>query len=350
MLPFRILRQKLLVALLFAALTASAQVQSFRIACLAFYNVENLFDTIKSPNTNDYDFLPDGIYRWNSERYQKKLNDLAFVIRQIGTSRLHSGPTLLGLCEIENREVVEDLMNTPPLAEMNYGIVHHPSPDRRGVGVALAYQRNRFEVLDSRSAELNIPDNPDFRTRNQLVVSGVLDGLDTLHVVVVHYPSKRGGERRSAPLRNAAAQLTRSIVDSIYATNENAKIVILGDFNDDPDSRAILRTLGARPTPEATERGGLHNTSHRAFKSGIGSYAWNDSWTMIDQIIVSQPLLSSDRSTYTFWNFNVFNPEFLKQKDGRFRGYPWRMFAGTTYLGGYSDHFPVYIFLVRAAE
>ncbi|MDR2938171.1 MAG: endonuclease/exonuclease/phosphatase family protein [Prevotellaceae bacterium] len=346
----KIFRFALLLALTLNVSLCFAQKQKYMAACIAFYNLENLFDTIDSPNTDDAEFLPGGPYRWSAERYAQKQRNMASVIRKIGTEMLPAGPTLLGVCEIENRLVVEDLVKTAPLSEMGYGIAYEPSPDARGVGVALIYQQNRFRVLGTRSAILSIEGMPDFRTRNQLVVSGVLDGVDTLHVVVMHWPSKRGGEKRSKPLRDGAAKLCRSVVDSLYAVSANAKIILMGDFNDNPESASVQKVLGARTAPEKTERKGLYNTSYKSYREGNGSYAWNDSWDLIDQIIVSEPLLGKDYSTYKFLRYKVFNAEFLKQKDGRYAGYPWRTFSGTTFIGGYSDHFPTYIMLIRNAE
>jgi endonuclease/exonuclease/phosphatase family metal-dependent hydrolase len=343
------IRQALFSTLLLVALTAAAQKQKYMAACVAFYNLENLFDTIKSPNTNDDDFLPDGPYKWNTEKYHHKLNTMASVIRQIGTDVTPAGPALIGVCEIENRAVLEDLIVTPPIDAMDYDIAYHRSPDARGVGVGLLYQKNRFRVLGTRSALVTIPNMPDFRTRNQLVVTGILDGVDTLHVVVMHWPSKRGGEKRSAPLRDGAAKLCRSIVDSLYAANPNAKIILMGDLNDSPNSSSVLKVLGARTTPEKTEKNGIFNPAYKLFKDGIGSYYWNDSPEILDQIMVSYPLLGKDYSSYKFLRYKIFNADFLIQKDGRYKGYPWRTFSGTTFIGGYSDHFPTYILLIRNA-
>jgi len=343
------IRQALLSTLLLVALTVSAQKQKYMAACVAFYNLENLFDTIKSPNTFDDDFLPNGSYKWNTEKYLHKLHTMASVIRQIGTDVVPAGPTMLGVCEIENRAVVEDLIATPPIDAMGYDIAYHPSPDARGVGVALLYQKNRFRVLGTRSALISIPNMPNFRSRNQLVVSGVLDGVDTLHVVVMHWPSKRGGEKRSKPLRDGAARLARSIVDSLYDVNPNAKIILMGDLNDNPSSTSVQKVLNARPTPEKTEARGIYNAAYKSYKDGIGSYAWNDSWDLLDQIMLSKPLLDKDYSSYKFLRYSIFNADFLKQKDGRYKGYPWRTYSGTNFVGGYSDHFPAYILLIRNA-
>jgi hypothetical protein len=323
-----------------------AQKQKYMPACLAFYNLENLFDTLKSPNTNDADFLPDGANKWTAKRYEHKQRSLASAICKIGAEGLPAGPAILGVAEVENRQVLEDLIKTPPLSELDYGIVHYDSPDERGVDVGLLYRKSLFRVLGSRSVRLTISDIPNFRSRDQLVVSGLLNG-ELIHAIVVHWPSRRGGEKRSKPLRNGAAALCRSIVDSLYSADNNAKIIIMGDLNDDPDNESIASILKARPSAEKTEKGGLYNTMYRWFKDGVGSLAWNDSWNLFDQIIVSEPLLGKDFSTYKFYKSGIFNKDFLTQKEGRYAGYPLRTYSGGAFTGGYSDHFPAYIYLLK---
>ncbi|MDR0415092.1 MAG: endonuclease/exonuclease/phosphatase family protein [Prevotellaceae bacterium] len=330
-------------------LTASmgfAQKQKYTVACVAFYNLENLFDTIKSPNTDDAEFLPNSINRWTSERYEYKQRNMAAAIHKIGADLAPSGPTILGVAEIENRLVLEDLIKTPPLNEVDYGIVHYDSPDPRGVDVGLIYQTSRFSVLSSRPVRLKIPERPGFRTRDLLMVSGLLDG-ELVHLIVMHWPSRRGGEKVSKPLRNGAAALCRTIVDSLYSADPNAKIIVMGDLNDDPSSKSLTSVLKARSSVNKTEKGGLYNTMYGWFKKGIGSLAWSDSWNLFDQIIVSETLLGKDFTTYKFHKSGVFNEDFLKQKDGRYAGYPFRTYSGNTFIGGYSDHFPTYIFLMR---
>ncbi len=344
------IRKTLVVALVLATTaTCFAQKQKYMAACVAFYNLENLFDTIKSPDTDDREFLPDGVYKWNGERYKYKLNNMASVIRKIGADVTPTGPAILGVSEIENKLVLEDLISTAPLDIMGYDIVHYDSPDARGVDVGLIYQKSRFQVTGSRSVRLAIPDMPNFRTRDQLVVSGLLDG-EPIHVIVMHWPSRRGGEKRSKPLRDGAAALCKSIVDSIYKVEAGAKIIIMGDFNDDPTNASVTKILKARPSIGQTEKGGLYNPTYKFFQEGIGSLAYDDNWNLFDQIIVSEPLLGKDYSSYKFLRFKIFNEDFLKQKDGRYAGYPWRTFSGTTFIGGYSDHFPTYVLLIRNAS
>ncbi|MDR3187572.1 MAG: endonuclease/exonuclease/phosphatase family protein [Prevotellaceae bacterium] len=336
----------LLPALLPMAKDAFAQKQRYTTACIAFYNLENLFDTINSPNTNDSEFLPDGPYRWTAERYGQKLRNMAAVIRRIGAKGFPTAPTILGVAEVENRLVLEDLIKTPPLNELDYGIVHYDSPDARGVDVGLLYRKSHFRVLGSRSARLKVQGAPRLRSRDQLVVSGLLNG-ELMHIIVMHWPSRRGGERRSKPLRDGAAALCRSLVDSLYRADANAKIIVMGDLNDDPNNESLTGILKARPSVEETEKGGLYNTMYHWFKDGIGSMAWRDSWNLFDQIIVSEPLLGKDFSTYKLYKSGVFNEDFLKQKDGRYAGYPFRTYSGGAFIGGYSDHFPTYVYLMR---
>ncbi|MDR1416869.1 MAG: endonuclease/exonuclease/phosphatase family protein [Prevotellaceae bacterium] len=336
----------LLALLLLAATAGFTQKQKYVVACVAFYNLENLFDTIKSPNTDDSEFLPNGDNKWTAERYEHKQRNMASAIRRIGSEMLPSGPTILGVAEVENRLVLEDLIKTSPLSEADYGIVHYDSPDARGVDVGLIYQASRFRVLGSRSVPLKIADMPYFRTRDQLLVSGLLDG-ELVHIIVMHWPSRRGGEKRSQPLRNGAAALCRSIVDSLYSADSNAKIIIMGDLNDDPTNKSLTKILKASSSVEKTEKGGLHNTMYRWFKDGVGSLAWDDSWSLFDQIIVSEPLLGKDFTTYKFYKSGIFNEDFLKQKEGRYAGYPFRTYSSGAFIGGYSDHFPTYVFLMR---
>jgi len=268
------------------------------------------------------------------------------VISQIGGELFPGGPAVLGVCEIENRRVLEDLISAPKLKPSGYSIVHYDSPDARGVDVGLLYRPEFFKVTSHRSATLHIPDNPNFKTRDQLVVSGLLDG-EPLHIIVNHWPSRRGGEKRSLPFRMAAAKLTRSIVDSILATDANAKIIIMGDLNDDPDSPSIVKGLGANPYREKLKPGELFNAMGSLYHEGIGTLAYRDSWNLFDNLIITQSLLNDDKSTWTFFKSKVFNKPFLQQPSGQFAGYPWRTYVGNNFTGGYSDHFPVYLFLIK---
>lgn len=316
----------------------------YKVSCIGFYNLENLFDTIPGPN--DTEFTPEGANRFTSSRYWHKMNNMADVISQIGSEMFPGGPAILGVCEIENRTVLEDLTQNTKLKESKYDIVHYDSPDARGVDVGLIYRPDFFTVTSSRSARLVIPDNPKFKSRDQLVVTGLLDG-EQIHIIVAHWPSRRGGEKRSLPFRIAAANLTKSIIDSIQQTEPNAKIIFMGDLNDDPDSKSIVSTLGAKQSSKNLKPGELFNTMFDLYKNGIGSLAYQDSWNLFDNLIISQPLVSEDKTNWVFFKSKVFNKPFLQQSSGQFAGYPFRTYVGNNFTGGYSDHFPVYLFLIK---
>lgn len=323
-----------------------AQEKVYKAACIAFYNVENLFDTIDDPAINDAEYLPKGKNKWNTKKYNKKLSNLGTVISQIGDEYKTNGPVVIGLSEIENTAVLQDLVKTNELKALDYGIIHVDGPDLRGVDVALLYQKKYFTVLNYRSVRLKVPGKEDFFTRDQLVVCGILDG-DTIHFIVNHWPSRRGGEKRSAPLRNAAADLCRSQVDSIYRINPNARIIIMGDLNDNPTNASLIEHLKASGQKENAPSG-LFNPMYDMFKKdGLGSNAYRDSWSLFDQMVISTPLLKEDIKGFRFLKTHIFNKNFLAQKEGAFAGYPLRTHVGGQYMGGYSDHFPVYTILVK---
>ncbi|MBW7847219.1 MAG: endonuclease/exonuclease/phosphatase family protein [Bacteroidales bacterium] len=323
-----------------------AQQRNFKVGCVAFYNLENLFDTINDPKKNDEEFLPNGANQWNSKKYLTKLERLAEAIESIGTDITPDGAAILGVSEIENKEVLLDLAAMPKLQKRNYQVIHYHSPDLRGVDVALLYQPKYFKPTGSKSYRLTVEGMPNFYTRDQLLVSGLFDG-EEMHFIVNHWPSRRGGEKRSLPLRMAAAKLSRHIVDSLLAINPQAKIVVMGDLNDNPTNKSLIEGLNAKGTTENLQPGQLYNTMFAFYKKGIGSNAWRDTWSLFDQIIVSQGLLGKDFSTYKLFSARVHNKTELTQKSGRFKGYPLRTFAGGEYMGGYSDHFPTYIILTK---
>ncbi len=335
----------LLLTLGFKTLIAQEN-KNYRIACIAFYNLENLFDTINNEGVNDVEFTPAGKSYWTSDKYQKKLSGLAEVISQIGTGLTPDGPAIIGVSEIENRGVLEDLVNEPQLKPLNFQIIHYNSPDRRGVDVALLYQPKYFKITGTKSHRLIIEKKDGFFTRDQLLVSGILDN-DTLHIIVNHWPSRRGGEKRSQPLRIAAADLSRKIIDSLSTINPNAKIILMGDLNDNPNNQSIRKHLRANGDIDNMETGELYNPMEKLYKKGIGSNAWRDSWSLFDQIIVTPSLVGEDNNSWKLHKAKVFNKKFLIQTDGRYKGYPNRTYAGGVYLGGYSDHFPVYIYLIK---
>ncbi|MBE0638485.1 MAG: endonuclease/exonuclease/phosphatase family protein [Bacteroidales bacterium] len=340
-------RLSVMVVLFLTSLTLKAQDEArYRVGCIAFYNIENLFDTIKQPEVNDIEFTPQGINNWNSKKYYEKLEKLSEVISKIGTEMTPDGPAILGVSEIENRSVLIDLAAQPAISSRNYQVVHYDGPDLRGVDCALFYSPKYFTETNSQSRRLRIEGNDEFLTRDQLVVSGLFDG-EMMHFIVNHWPSRRGGQKRSEPMRIAAAELTKSIVDSLLAIDPNAKVIVMGDLNDDPIDKSVKKVLNSTDNPEKISDGMMFNPMERLYRQGIGSLAYRDSWNLFDQMIMTPALVGGDKSTYKFYRAGVFNKPWMVQKEGAFKGYPWRSFAGGSYLGGYSDHFPVYLFLLR---
>ncbi|HLO89945.1 MAG TPA: endonuclease/exonuclease/phosphatase family protein [Lentimicrobium sp.] len=334
----------LLLSLLFTCNTTYAQNKT-RAACIAFYNLENLFDTIDDPSTDDAEFLPSGTNHWTAERYDTKLNNMAFVISKIGGEVLKGGPTIIGVSEIENRKVLEDLINTPALAASGYAIVHYDSPDKRGVDVGLLYKKSAFHVTNTTSNRLTMPGRTDWYTRDQLVVSGELDG-EMIHVIVNHWPSRAAGPE----YRIAAGILSRKLSDSLRNIYPDAKIFIMGDLNDDPVDPSVAKGLGAKGKERDVKKGDLFNPMWKLYHDGIGSLAYRDAWNLFDQIIISEPVLEGANNGWKFLIAKVFNEKFMIQKEGPYAGYPFRTYAGGAYAGGYSDHFPTYLFLVKESK
>lgn len=334
------------LALLLSRSSALAQDKKVTVACIAYYNIENLFDTIDSPDTNDTEYTPEGSKQWASERYWDKIAKIAKVIADIGTDLTPDGPAILGLSEVENKRVLNDLVNDPQIMHRAYRIVHYDSPDRRGVDVALIYQPKYFTYLSSMPFPLTLDGEDDFYTRDVLLVSGLFHG-EPMHILVNHWPSRRGGERASMHKRNAAAKLNRQIIDSLQQADPKAHILVMGDFNDDPNNDSVKKHLGTAWNKSKLKEGVLYNPFSDFYRRGIGTLAWRDSWNLFDMIIMGQTLLSEDKSTYTYLRAGVFNKRYLLQTEGRFAGYPFRTHAGDTFLGGYSDHFPVYVYIIR---
>jgi len=322
--------------------------QAYKVGLVGFYNLENLFDTIDDPNKNDEEFLPQGVNQWNSEKYLTKLHNMAYAISTIGTDISPDGIAVLGMSEMENRHVLEDLVAQPEIKDRNYQVVHYDSPDRRGVDVGLIYNPKYFQLVSSKSYRTVVPDEPDFITRDQLLVSGLFDG-EMMHFIVMHWPSRFGGEKRSMPGRVAAAALCRHIADSILREDANAKIIMMGDFNDYPDNKSVTEHLRASGNMKDLRDGEFFNPMYELHKKGYGTNYYRDVPAVLDQTVITPALLPTDYSTYQFKVAKVHNKEFLKQHGGRYNGYPFRTFAGGVWMGGYSDHFPVYVILLKKA-
>jgi len=341
--------KKLLVFFLLLFPFSGLYAQSYKAGLIAFYNLENLFDTIDNEGVLDEEFTPEGLDRWTGEKYRHKLDNMALAISRIGEGDgWKGGPAVMGVSELENRQVLEDLIAHPALKESGYQIVHYDSPDLRGVDVALLYRTRFFKVTASSSNELKIFDEKGERvfTRDQLVVSGIFDG-EPMHFIVNHWPSRSGGEMTTRPRRNAAADLTRHLADSLLAIDGKAKVFVMGDLNDDPSNESLRKHLKASADPDDVKEGEMFNCMYPLYKKGIGSLYYRDGLNLFDQIIITPALLGKDYSSYKFYQTRVFNSQFLVQKDGQYKGYPLRTLVGTVFQGGFSDHFPVYVLIVK---
>jgi Predicted extracellular nuclease len=339
----------LIFTLFFLAAGYNAQEkQAYKVGLVGFYNLENFFDTIDDPNKNDEEFLPDGKNQWNTEKYLKKLKNMSEAISTIGTEITPDGVAILGMSEMENRQVLEDLVAQPAIKDRHYQIVHYDSPDRRGVDVAMIYNPKYFKVTSTKTYRTVVPGQPNFITRDQLLVSGLFDG-EPMHFIVMHWPSRYGGEKRSLPGRVAAAELCRHIADSIMKNNQDAKIIMMGDFNDYPTNKSVTDYLRAQGSIKDVRDGDFFNPMYELHKKGIGTNYYRDVAGVLDQIIITPALLPGNYNSYQMKVVKVHNKEFLKQHGGRYNGYPFRTFAGGVWMGGYSDHFPVYLMLIKKA-
>ncbi len=311
-------------------------------AIVSFYNVENLFDTIDDPLKMDEDFTPMGKLQWNATRYQEKLSRIAEVIDLLPGDL----PVFVGLCEIENRAVLEDLVKQSVLNDSpkknRYEIIHADSPDERGIDVAAIFDASLLKNIRFEYYAIRLPDSKDPYTRDVLHVQGTMDG-QTLHFFVNHWPSRSGGQTESEPNRLAVADLLKSKVEAVLAADANAKIIIMGDFNDHPNDKSIYDVLGAKELPSAS----LYNQMYSIHTSGNGSYFYKGEWGALDQMITSSGLMNP-----TGWHVDIASAGVLRDDKILFRdkegvARPSRSYAGDSYKGGYSDHLPVWLLLKK---
>lgn len=340
----------LAAVLALSSITISGQSPSpekkFRVYGVAFYNLENLFDTINNNGKYDLEFSPAGARQWDGHKYRSKLNNLATTIAAMTTRTTPMGPAIIGVSEIENRSVLEDLVKQEQIRKHMYQIIHHDGPDRRGVDVGLLYNPRMFKVLDVKNHLLHIESYPTFRTRDQLCVTGILGG-DTVSIIVNHWPSRLGGQKQSSYLREAAAALSKHIADSLWAIRPNQGVIIMGDLNDDPQDISCAQTLGAQKNADEVGPHGFFNPWWKLLDKGIGTLAYKGSWNLFDQIIVGGTLLQHNqegqKGALHYQNCIVNNFDFLITNEGT----PHRTFSAGKWLDGYSDHFPTEIFLVQ---
>ena len=364
------MRIKNLFALFVALYTfnmANSQSKKFIMHTVAFYNFENLFDTINNPN-NDEEWLPNGAQNWTSKKYLHKLENLSRVLVDIGSAKNPNPPTLIGGCEIENRNVLEDLVKTQKMAKYDYGIVHFDSPDRRGIDVALLYQKAHFKPTSTSNIPLYIYRNQQAKvekkekeeitddaitedlnsrrvfTRDQLLVTGFLDG-EEINIIVNHWPSRSGGEKKSSPFREAAGALNRKIIDSLIKVNPNAKIITMGDLNDGSYNRSVKLGIGAKlDKSELKEPRDIYNPFEQMAKDGNATIFYRDAGDVFDQIMLSEQFVKPDFNSFHFWKAGIFNKPYLIQMTGQYKGYPLRHSINEE---GFSDHFAVYVYLLK---
>jgi len=324
--------------------------KKYDIKTIAFYNLENLFDIVDDTTKLDETSPIMEIKENRAAIYQLKLKNMAKVLSEIGVEEAKNSPVIIGVAEIENYGVLEDLVNTSFLKDKQYGIIHYDSPDIRGIDVALLYQPNFFKPIEHEAFELRLWDDKGYRiyTRDQLLVSGYL-GDELIHIIVNHWPSRRGGEEKSRSNREKAAFLTTQIIAKIKETDPNPKIIIMGDLNDDPINSSLKNILKTKAKISDVSEGDIYNPMEEMFRKGQNTLAYRDNINLFDQIMFTSPLLTTSKnySTYKMYKAAIFKPQYLTTQTGKYKGYPFRSFGYGGFTGGYSDHYPVYLYLIK---
>ena len=340
--------KRFLLILSVMALAATSVVAQDKPYMVAFWNFENLFDIYNDPETHDDEFTPEGIKKWNETKYQKKLSNLERVIFDMAAIN-KDYPVVMGVSEIENRSVLEDLVSQPKLKGAKYRICHFDSPDARGVDVAFLYRADVFKLEGSDNIKLNVPELPNFRTRDLVVMWGTIEG-EPFYFLVSHWPSRLGGKEASQFKRDACAKQIREIKDSLLQANPATKVVVMGDFNDDATDASLVKVMGAKGKLKELETGDFFNPYVQMLKAGLGTLAYQDSWNLFDNICVTENLVNG-----TYGNLrlikgkkfygNIFTRPYMLQQEGQYKGYPLRTFVTNNFQNGFSDHFPVYIYI-----
>jgi len=309
---------------------------------IAWWNVENLFDTVDDATHNDAEFTPTSDKRWTPERLEAKLHGMTKVVTTMNDS---AGPDILGMAEVENQQVLEHWVHK--YLQDQYGVAYHESPDLRGIDVALLYRKSKFQHVSTSARQVKL--GSDERPTRDVVTYSLVDGGDTLDCVTVHWPSRYGGKEASEPKRIMAAKATEAVVDSLYKIRKNDDIIVMGDFNDEPGDISVtnyLRASGQLPKTDEPEKIFLLNSLYKVYAdSSRGTYYYRGQWNTLDQILLSNGMFDHHGfGTSNPWG-NVFVRPFMKEASGRYKGAPFRTYVGPRYLGGISDHFPVYIII-----
>ena len=340
--------KRFLLILSVMVLAATSVVAQDKPYMVAFWNFENLFDIYNDPETHDDEFTPEGIKKWNETKYQKKLSNLERVIFDMAAIN-KDYPVVMGVSEIENRSVLEDLVSQPKLKGAKYRICHFDSPDARGVDVAFLYRADVFKLEGSDNIKLNVPELPNFRTRDLVVMWGTIEG-EPFYFLVSHWPSRLGGKEASQFKRDACAKQIREIKDSLLQANPATKVVVMGDFNDDSTDASLVKVMGAKGKVKELETGDFFNPYVQMLKAGLGTLAYQDSWNLFDNICVTENLVNGTYGKLRLMKGkkfygNIFTRPYMLQQEGQYKGYPLRTFVTNNFQNGFSDHFPVYIYI-----
>ena len=340
--------KRFLLILSVMVLAATSVVAQDKPYMVAFWNFENLFDIYNDPETHDDEFTPEGIKKWNETKYQKKLSNMERVIFDMAAINKEY-PIVIGVSEIENRSVLEDFVAQPKLKGAKYRICHFDSPDARGVDVAFLYRADVFKLEGSDNIKLNVPELPNFRTRDLVVMWGTIEG-EPFYFLVSHWPSRLGGKEASQFKRDACAKQIREIKDSLLKENPATKVIVMGDFNDDATDASLVKVMGAKGKIKELQTGDFFNPYYQMLKAGLGTLAYQDSWNLFDNICVTENLVNGTYGKLRLikgkkFYGNIFTRPYMLQQEGQYKGYPLRTFVTNNFQNGFSDHFPVYIYI-----
>lgn len=340
----------LVLLLMTVATNAWAGQNKYAVYGVGFYNLENLFDTCHDNGKNDYEFLPDGTYKWDGEKYTHKLKNLSRVLSEMGTDKLPKvGCAVIGVAEVENAKCLADLCNEEPLKTRGFRYVHEEGPDQRGIDCGLLFNPSLFSVRDTRLVPYvyKLPQDSMRATRGFFVVSGTMAD-EHVTIIVCHLPS-RGA---SSYYREEGASQLKVVKDSLIAADPTVKLVVMGDMNDDPQDKSMAQCLGAKRKISEVGDGDMYNPWWDVLASGSGTLSYQGAWNLFDQIILSPSLIdrqkTKDYSTLKLFSHQIFRRDYLLQKDGQYKGTPLRTHGGGQWLNGYSDHLPTVVYLVKA--
>lgn len=340
------MQKKLILALFLCFyLVGWAQEKKYALYGVAFYNLENLFDTSHDEGKNDYEYLPDGANKWTEAKYQAKLKNMSEVLSLLATDKLPVGPAVIGVSEVENRGVLEDLLKQPALNKRGYEIIHYDGEDKRGIECAFLYNPRFFHVKSTALLPYIYENDTIHKTRGFLIADGELAG-EHLVCIVNHWPSRAA----TSPARERAGVQVRAIKDSLQRIDPSVKIIIMGDMNDDPMNKSMSVSLGAKRKAKDTGKMDLFNPWWDTLKKGYGTLMYQGKWNLFDQIVFTGNFLNDDYSSLTYYKHEIFRRDFMFQNSGKYKGYPKRTHAGGVWLNGYSDHLPTIVYFLKEVK